>query len=80
MIIFNFLCIFDPPILFQKYAVGLAEQLGIKGPKYATPLGQSLDEEALNALRDDQVAQLYELMLAATQPEVPEAETETVQV
>lgn len=59
---------------FQKYAVNLAEQLGIRGPKFAKPLGQSLDEQALNDLRDDQIAQLYELMLAATQPEVLEAE------
>lgn len=62
----------------QKYAVNLAEQLGIKGPKFASLIGQSLDEQALNDLRDDQIAQLYELMLAATEPEVLEAEEAAV--
>lgn len=63
---------------WAKYAVNLAEQLGIKGPKFASLIGQSLDEQALNDLRDDQIAQLYELMLAATEPEVLEAEEAAV--
>lgn len=51
------------------YAVGLAEQLGIKGPKYSKPFGENLEENKLNDLRDDQIAQLYELMLAAKEIE-----------
>uniref|UniRef100_A0A8D8LG75 Succinate dehydrogenase assembly factor 3 n=1 Tax=Cacopsylla melanoneura TaxID=428564 RepID=A0A8D8LG75_9HEMI len=64
---------------WTKYGLSLAEQLGIKGPKFASPLGQTLDEDALNALRDDQVAQLYDLMIAATQAEELDSENKPVQ-
>jgi hypothetical protein len=49
----------------QKYAVTLAQQLGLKGPKYAKKLGENLDESRLGQMREDQITQLYELFLAA---------------
>lgn len=49
----------------QKYAVTLAQQLGLKGPKYAKKLGENLDENKLDQMREDQLMQLYELLLAA---------------
>jgi hypothetical protein len=49
----------------QKYAVILAQQLGLKGPKYAKKLGENLDENKLDQMREDQLMQLYELFLAA---------------
>lgn len=49
----------------QKYAVALAQQLGLKGPKYAKKLGENLDENKLDQMREDQLMQLYELFLAA---------------
>lgn len=52
--------------MFQKYALDISEQLGLRGPKTARELGDNLDEGALNLLRDEQIAQLYELHLAAT--------------
>jgi hypothetical protein len=54
----------------QKYAVTLAEQLGLKGPKYAKKLGEDLDENKLDQMRDDQLTQLYELFLAAKQQHI----------
>lgn len=50
----------------QNYAVSLAEQLGLKGPHTGQPLGRDLKEEDFEKLRDEQVCQLYELMIAAT--------------
>ncbi|KAG8231120.1 hypothetical protein J437_LFUL010446 [Ladona fulva] len=47
------------------YAMTLSKQLGLKGPKTSKPLGINIDEEDLEKLRDDQIQQLYELMLAA---------------
>ena len=44
----------------------LAEQLGLRGPHTAKPLGRYLKEEDIEKLRDEQVCQLYELMIAAT--------------
>lgn len=49
----------------QKYAVTLAQQLGLKGPKYAKKLGENLDENKLDQMREDQLMQLHELFLAA---------------
>ena len=49
----------------QKYAVMLAQQLGLKGPKYAKKLGENLDNGRLDQMREDQITQLYELFLAA---------------
>ncbi|CAH0388909.1 unnamed protein product [Bemisia tabaci] len=50
---------------WRNYAVTLAEQLGVRGPKTASKFGRDLEEQALDKFRDDQIAQLYELMLAA---------------
>ncbi|PNF42998.1 Succinate dehydrogenase assembly factor 3, mitochondrial [Cryptotermes secundus] len=50
---------------WTKYAVTLAQQLGLKGPKYAKKLGENLDENKLDQMREDQLMQLYELLLAA---------------
>lgn len=53
-------------LFLQKYALDLSEQLGLRGPKTGSDIGENLDEEAINVLRDEQLAQLYELHLAAT--------------
>lgn len=52
--------------IFQRYALTLAEQLGLKGAKSAKPLGNSFNEEHLDHFREDQIAQLYELKLASS--------------
>ncbi|XP_058793702.1 succinate dehydrogenase assembly factor 3, mitochondrial [Phymastichus coffea] len=51
---------------WADYAINLSEQLGLRGPKTAKTLGKPLDPEDLNKLRDEQVHQLYELMIHAT--------------
>lgn len=50
----------------------LAEQLGLKGPHTAKPLGENLKEGDFEKFRDEQVHQLYELMMAATGKEKKE--------
>lgn len=46
--------------------MSLAGQLGLRGPPTAPEqLGTPLSESELSQLRDEQVHQLYELMLAA---------------
>ena len=50
----------------KGYATSVAEQLGLRGPHTAKPLGESFKEDDLEKLRDEQVYQLYELMIAAT--------------
>lgn len=57
---------------WTKYAIDMSEQLGLRGPKTARDIGDNLNEEALNLLRDEQIAQLYELHLAATAPKKEE--------
>jgi hypothetical protein len=49
----------------QRYALTLAEQLGLKGAKSAKPIGNTFNEEHLDNFREDQIAQLYELKLAS---------------
>lgn len=44
----------------------LAKQLGLRGPKTAQTLGQHLHITEFDKFTDDQLNQLYELMLAAT--------------
>jgi hypothetical protein len=39
----------------------------LKGPKYAKELGENLDKNKLDEMREDQLMQLYELFLAAKQ-------------
>ncbi|XP_076678950.1 succinate dehydrogenase assembly factor 3 isoform X1 [Andrena cerasifolii] len=51
---------------WADYTVMLAEQLGLRGPHTAKPLGQNLDEKDFEKFRDEQVYQLYELMMAAS--------------
>lgn len=52
-------------ILFvQRYASTITKQLGLRG-KPKGELGEPLDTNAVEMLKDDQVVQLYELMLAA---------------
>lgn len=48
---------------FQKYAATLSKQLGLRGKPHGK-LGDDLDEETIQLLKDDQIVQLYELMLA----------------
>ncbi|XP_059471273.1 succinate dehydrogenase assembly factor 3, mitochondrial [Neocloeon triangulifer] len=50
---------------WSRYALNLAEQLGLKGAKSSKPIGNSFSEEHLDNFREDQIAQLYELKLAA---------------
>ncbi|XP_018393856.1 PREDICTED: succinate dehydrogenase assembly factor 3, mitochondrial [Cyphomyrmex costatus] len=63
-------CVESEAIVFlhewTNYAVSLAEQLGLRGPHMAQPLGRYLKEKDIEKMRDEQVCQLYELMIAAT--------------
>ncbi|XP_020287448.1 succinate dehydrogenase assembly factor 3, mitochondrial [Pseudomyrmex gracilis] len=63
-------CLESEAIIFlhewTNYAISLAKQLGLKGPHTGKPLGKHFKEEDLEKLRDEQVCQLYELMIAAT--------------
>ncbi|XP_049807331.1 succinate dehydrogenase assembly factor 3, mitochondrial [Schistocerca nitens] len=49
---------------WTKYAVSLAEQLKLKGVNMKQ-FGVQLDEDRIEQMRDDQLYQLYELMVAA---------------
>ncbi|KAK0180474.1 hypothetical protein PV327_006112 [Microctonus hyperodae] len=50
-----------------QYTLSLAEQLGLHGPVDAeNKLGKNLRKEDLQQLRDEQIYQLYELMLASS--------------
>ncbi|XP_074111449.1 succinate dehydrogenase assembly factor 3 [Cotesia typhae] len=51
---------------WTEYAITIAKQLGLRGPISAKPLGKSLEVNDLEKLRDEQIYQLYELMIAAT--------------
>ncbi|XP_017875244.1 succinate dehydrogenase assembly factor 3, mitochondrial [Ceratina calcarata] len=51
---------------WTEYTVMLAKQLGLRGPHTAKPLGKVLKDEDINKFTDEQVYQLYELMLAAS--------------
>lgn len=51
-------------MFLQKYAVTISKQLGLRGKPQGT-IGDVLDEQTVEMLKDDQVVQLYELMLAA---------------
>lgn len=53
-----------PYFLHQRYASTITEQVGLRG-KPKGELGEQLDASAVEMLKDDQVVQLYELMLAA---------------
>lgn len=54
-------------LIFQNYAISLAEQLGLRGPHTGTNrIGAPLSKCDINQLRDEQVYQLYELMDEAT--------------
>ena len=46
--------------------MSLSEQLGLRGPKTSKPLGLTLKGKDLENLRDEQIYQLYELMVATT--------------
>ncbi|PBC27977.1 succinate dehydrogenase assembly factor 3, mitochondrial isoform X1 [Apis cerana] len=63
-------CNEDIAIIFMnewtEYAIMLTKQLGLKGPHTAKPLGENLKEEDFNKFRDEQLHQLYELMIAST--------------
>ncbi|XP_017076518.1 succinate dehydrogenase assembly factor 3, mitochondrial [Drosophila eugracilis] len=49
---------------WARYASTITQQLGIRG-KPKGELGEQIDPQAVEMLKDDQVVQLYELMLAA---------------
>ncbi|XP_017039689.1 succinate dehydrogenase assembly factor 3, mitochondrial [Drosophila ficusphila] len=49
---------------WARYASTITQQLGIRG-KPKGELGEQIDPKAVEMLKDDQVVQLYELMLAA---------------
>lgn len=51
---------------WTDYALTLAKQIGIDGPKTRfKEVGRSLSEQELQYFRDEQVQQLYELMVVA---------------
>lgn len=61
---------------FQDYAINLAKQLGLRGPQTAArKLGAPLSEEDLEHLREEQIHQLYELMLAAKEEDQKKEQT-----
>lgn len=47
---------------WTHYAVSVANQLGMNEPEPDSELGKDLDEKTLEHMREDQVAQLYELL------------------
>ncbi|KAH8310684.1 hypothetical protein KR044_002550 [Drosophila immigrans] len=49
---------------WARYASTITQQLGLRG-KPKGELGEQLDAQSVEMLKDDQVVQLYELMLAA---------------
>ncbi|KAH8417276.1 hypothetical protein KR222_007875, partial [Zaprionus bogoriensis] len=49
---------------WARYASTITQQLGLRG-KPKGELGEKLDPQSVEMLKDDQVVQLYELMLAA---------------
>ncbi|KAH8347367.1 hypothetical protein KR059_009825 [Drosophila kikkawai] len=49
---------------WARYASTISQQLGLRG-KPKGELGEEMDPKAVEMLKDDQVVQLYELMLAA---------------
>lgn len=49
---------------WTKYALTLSEQMGLRG-KAKSKIGEPVSEDDLQSLRDEQVVQLYELLLAA---------------
>jgi len=49
---------------WANYAATLAKQIGLKGPKTSTTLGQHLDLSRLEDFEDQQIHQLYELRKA----------------
>ncbi|KAB0804793.1 hypothetical protein PPYR_01763 [Photinus pyralis] len=52
------------------YAITVAEQLGLRGPKTARKLGMNLQDEDLDQFRYEQIQQLYNLKIAATKPPI----------
>lgn len=54
---------------FQKYALTLAQQLHVQRIKSGEKLGVPIDLEDIDNMRDEQIAQLYELMKEATTKE-----------
>lgn len=59
-------------ILFysQNYALTLGEQIGLKDMENSSPIiGKPLDDKVIDEFRDEQVVQLYELLMAATNKE-----------
>lgn len=64
---------------FQSYAINLGKQLGLRGPKTAKKLGADLDPVLLEKMSEDQLVQLYDLMIAAKEPsgEKPDASSRT---
>lgn len=50
---------------WADYAIDLAKQLGIKGKPPSGKIGKPIDETLLESMRDEQVAQLYELLKAS---------------
>lgn len=50
---------------WADYAIDLAKQLGIKGKPPSGKIGKPIDPNLLDNMRDEQVAQLYELLKAS---------------
>lgn len=52
-------------VTWADYAIDLAKQLGIKGKPPTGQIGKPIDPALLDSMRDEQVAQLYELLKAS---------------
>ncbi|XP_014272215.1 succinate dehydrogenase assembly factor 3, mitochondrial [Halyomorpha halys] len=54
---------------WAEYASLLTKQISVKGLVHSSKLGRPIDESILDMMREEQIAQLYELMKAATSKE-----------
>lgn len=50
---------------WADYAINLAQQLGMKGKPPTKKLGLTIDNSLLEEMREEQLAQLYELLKAS---------------
>merc|ERR1719445_397001 len=53
---------------WSKYALTLSRQMGLKGPRFSSKIGDSLDEEKLDLFSEEQLVQLFELYKETSKP------------
>ncbi|KAK9687130.1 hypothetical protein QE152_g36678 [Popillia japonica] len=73
-------CTAEQAVVFMNewtdYALTLAKQIGIRGPKTRfKEVGRSLSEQELKYFRDEQIQQLYELMVTASNTKDSKSQT-----